>query len=213
MHISYRIYVLYMLYVLVRFMPYAMFVTPCAIVAILSLYLSFFRFGLLVRTQSGPYGFCHHPYTLAHIKGFGSLYLHVYACLLYTCVSLFSSRLCHIWRPQQVCGYVVTSDGHEALFGCNHLGGIAMMPVALCIPLPFSALCDDMLTILVCDTCWLSLHLYTLAYMSMHESCSLVCCPYFNTMKLWTFNSNLHLSLADTSFYLLSCLFPFWLAG
>ena len=87
------------------------------------------------------------------------------------------------------------------------------MPVALCIPLPFSALCDDMLTILVCDTCWLSLHLYTLAYMSMHESCSLVCCPYFNTMKLWTFNSNLHLSLADTSFYLLSCLFPFWLAG
>ena len=72
MHISYRIYVLYMLYVHVRFKPYAMFVTPCAIVAILSLYLSFFRFGLLVRTQSGPYGFCHHPYTLAHIKGFRS---------------------------------------------------------------------------------------------------------------------------------------------
>ena len=48
---------------------------------------------------------------------------------------------------------------------------------------------------------------YMLVYMSMHESCLLVCHPCFNTMKLWTFDPNLHLSLADTIFYVLSCLF------
>ena len=80
---------------------------------------------------------------------------------------------------------------------------------------PFSAPCDDMLTMLVCTTCWLSLHLYTLAYMIMHESCLLVCHPYFNTMKSWTFDPNLHLSLADTPFMCFPCLFALfacWLA-
>ena len=53
------------------------------------------------------------------------------------------------------------------------------------------------------------MHLYTLAYMSMHESCFLVCRICFNTMKLWTFDPNLHLSLTDTTFCFLSCLFAF----
>ena len=82
-----------------------------------------------------------------------------------------------------------------------------MMSIASCTPFPFFALCDDMLTILVCATCLLYMHFYMLAYMSMHESCLLVCCPCFNTMKLWTFDPNLHLSLVDTTFCLLSCLF------
>ena len=55
-----------------------------------------------------------------------------------------------------------------------------MMLLASCIPFPFSAPCDDMLAMLVCATRWLSMHLYTLAYMFMHESCLLVCHPYFN---------------------------------
>ena len=84
-----------------------------------------------------------------------------------------------------------------------------MVPIASCIPFPFLTLRDTMLTMLVCATHWLSMHLYTLAHMLMHESCLLVCRPYFNTMKLWTFNPNLHLSLADTAFCLLSCLFVF----
>ena len=58
-------------------------------------------------------------------------------------------------------------------------------------------------------TRWLSMHLFTLAHMSMHESCLLVRRPCFNTMKLWTFDPNLHLPLADTTFCLLSCLFVF----
>ena len=62
------------------------------------------------------------------------------SCLLtsmfYACVSLSSSRLCHAWRPQRVCGCVVTTNAHESLFGCNHLGCIAMMSVASCIPFP-----------------------------------------------------------------------------
>ena len=68
------------------------------------------------------------------------------------------------------------------------------MPGCFVRTLPFSAPRDAMLTMLVCATCCLSMHLYTFAYMFMHESCLLVCCPYFNTMKLWTSDPNLHLS-------------------
>ena len=79
--------------------------------------------------------------------------------------------------------------------------------------LSLSALCDAMLTMFVLTTHWLSMHLYTLAHLSMHESCLLVCHPRFSTMKLWTFDPNLHLSLADTTFCLLSCLFSFSLVS
>ena len=103
-----------------------------------------------------------------------------------------------------ICGCVITPDAHEALFGCNHLGCITMMPIASCIPFSFAAPCNDML---VCAIRWLYVHLYTLTYMSIHESCLLVCHSYFNTMKLWTPDPNLHLSLVDTTFCLLSFLF------
>ena len=84
------------------------------------------------------------------------------------------------------------------------------MPVALCISFPFFAPCDDVQTMLVCATRRLSLHLYMIAYISMHESCLLVCRPCFNTMKLWTLDLNLYFSLSDTPFvYLLACL-PFY---
>ena len=82
-----------------------------------------------------------------------------------------------------------------------------MMSVASCIPFPFPILGDALLTMLVCTTRWLSLHLYMLAYMSMHDFLLIVCHPYFNTMKLWTSDPNLHLSLADTTFCLFACLF------
>ena len=135
--------------------------------------------------------------------------------MLYVCVSLSCSRLCHVWNPQRVCSCVVTFDAHEALSGCNHLGCIATMPIASCIPFPFSTPCDDMLTMLVCVTRWLSMHLYTLAYMSMHEPCLLVCHPYFNTVKLWTFDLNLHLSSCEHHIlfvFLLVCLLAYTLA-
>ena len=76
--------------------------------------------------------------------------------------------------------------------------------------LPFPALCDDMLNMLVCATRWLSLHLYMLSYMSMHKSCWL-CRPCFNITKLWTSNPNRHLSFADTTFCLPFCLFACFL--
>ena len=106
---------------------------------------------------------------------------------------------------------MVTSDAHDALFGCNHLGCITMMLVSSCTPFSLSAPCDDILATLVCATHWLSMHLYTLAHMSMHESCLLVCRPCFNTIKLWTSDPNLHLSLADATLCLFSCLFAFLL--
>ena len=86
-----------------------------------------------------------------------------------------------------------------------------MTAVASCTPFPLFAPCDDMIAMLVCATRWLSMHLCMLAHMSMYESCLLVCRLCFNKMKLWTFNPNLHLSLTDTTFYLLSYLFAFLL--
>ena len=79
-----------------------------------------------------------------------------------------------------------------------------MLGCSMCT-LPFSTLCDDMLAMLVCTTRWLSMHLYTLVYMFMHESCLLVCRPCFNTLQLWTFDPNLHLSLINTTFCFPSC--------
>ena len=117
-----------------------MFVMSCAIVALLSLCFSFLCFDLLVWTLSKSYGLCHFPYTLALIKGFGSTLftcLYLLASVLYACVSLSRSRLCHVWRPPWAWPCVVTSDAYDVLFGCNHLGCITMRLVALCIPFPF----------------------------------------------------------------------------
>ena len=55
-------------------------VMPCAIVAFLLLCFTLMCFGLVVRTRSKLCGFFHRPYSKAHIKGFGSSYLHVYLC-------------------------------------------------------------------------------------------------------------------------------------
>ena len=60
---------------------------PCAIVALLSLYLSFLYFGLLVWTRSRPGGLCHRPCPWPTSKSLDHPYLHVYACL-FLCVTL-----------------------------------------------------------------------------------------------------------------------------
>ena len=79
-----------------------------------------------------------------------------------------------------------------------------MLGCSVCT-LPFFAPRDDMLAMHVCATNWFFMHLYMLSYMSTHKSCLLVCHPCFNTMKLWTSNPNLHLSLSNTTLvYLLS---------
>ena len=46
-----------------------------------------------------------------------------------------------------------------------------MMLVSSCTPFSLSAPCDDILATLVCATHWLSMHLYTLAHMSMPCQC------------------------------------------
>ena len=127
----------------------------------------------MVWTWSRPYCLCHRPYTLAHTKGFGSHILHIYVCLLLCFMLVLASLVLGFATLDALHGRVVTSNAHEALFGCNHLGCITMMLVASCIPFRFSALCDDMLAMLVCATHWLYMHIYTLAYMSMHEYCLL----------------------------------------
>ena len=166
----------------------------------------------MVRTWSRPYGLSHCPYTKAHIKGFGSPYLHVYACLLLCFMHVLAFLVLGFATLDAlcgVCGCMVTFDAHEALFGCKHLGCITMMLVALGIPFPLSAPCDDMLA-----TCLFMTPVGFLCIFTHLITCpcmSLVCHPCFNTMKLWTFDPNLHLSLADTTCCLLSYLFAFLL--
>ena len=87
------------------------------------------------------------------------------------------------------------------------------MPGCSVHTLPFSTPHDAILTMLVCATCWFSMHLYTLAHIFIHESCLLVCHPYFNIMKLWTSDPNLHLSPTNTIFCLPSFLLAYLLAS
>ena len=84
-----------------------MFVMPCAIVALLSLYLSFLCFGLLVRTRYRLCGLGHCPYTKAHVKGFGSSYLHVYACLLLCFMLVLASLVVDFATLDTLSGFVV----------------------------------------------------------------------------------------------------------
>ena len=165
----------------------------------------------MVKTRSRPYDLCHHPYTKVHIKGFGSYYLHVYACLLLCFMLVLASLIL----------------GFSMLDALRKLDLVLLhtMPIRPCLdvtiweasPNPrllrtypsLFALCNAVLTMFVRTTRWLSMHFYTLAHMSMHESCLLVRHPCFNKMKLWTFDLNLHLSFMDTTFCLLSCLLAF----
>ena len=192
-------------------------VMPCAIVALLFLYLSFLCFGPLVGSNLDPVIFVtiHTPRPTS--KVLDHPYLHVYACLLLCYTSVLAS-----W----VLGFVMlgTLRGLDLVrlypmpirpcLGVTIWDASSWCQFASCIPFPLFAPLNDLLAMLVCATCWLSMHLYTLANTFMHESCLLVCRPCFNTMKLWTPDSNLHLSPVDTIFCLIfyclfSCLFAF----
>ena len=174
MHIS-------IIYMLACFTPclcaqaQTLFVMPCVIVALLFLLSHFLMFWPncqdLIQTLWSLSSSIHQgPHKRVGSPLFACQCL--LASMLYAYISLSSSRLCHAWCLQQVCGCVVTSDAHEALFECNHLGCIAMMPIASCIPFPFFTLCDNMLTMLVCATHWLSLHRY-MSKKQVKKCCSL----------------------------------------
>ena len=145
------------------------------------------------------------------LKGLDHPYLHIYVCLLSYFTVVLTSLALGFAMFDTLSGFVVLWLHSMPTRPCLDVTtwDASLMLVALCIPFPFSALCDDVLTMLVYATRWLSLHLYTLAYMSMHESCLLVCHPYFNTMKLWTSDPNLHLSLANTTFCCFIACLPF----
>ena len=132
--------------------------------------------------------------------------------MLYACVGLSCPKPCHVWRPSRAWSCLVTPDAHKALFEGSSFG--MHCHDASCFVHTYPLFCSvrRFLTTLVCATHWLYMHLYMLCYMSIHESCLLVCCPCFKTMKLWTSDPNLHLSLADTTFCFLSCFVVHFLA-
>ena len=70
---------------------------------------------------------------------------------------------------------MVTSDTYEALFGCNHLGGISECRVALCIPFPFllcAMLCLPCLFVPPVGFICIFAHFFTCPYMSLAASVS-----------------------------------------
>ena len=121
-----------------------------------------------------------------HQKSSDHSYLHVYACLLLCFMLVLASlvlgfamlgtlrRLDLVWlhpTPMRPCSDVTIQEASPD-------AGLLRVYPSLFAPH------DAMLTMFVCATHWLSMHLYTLAYMFPHKSCLLVCRPYFNTMKL-----------------------------
>ena len=166
----------------------------------------------MVRTRSRPYGLCHCPYTNAYIKGFRTPYLHVYACLLQCFMLVLASLVLgfamfgafrgldlvwlHLMLIRPCSGVTIWEASPDSRLFCAypsifHSAQCYACCACLCHSLAFYA----------------SLHAYLHVLV---ESCLLVCHPCFNTMKLWTFDSNLHLSLADTTFCcFLACLLTF----
>ena len=142
---------------------------PCAIVAHLSLCFSFLSFGLFYGPDLDPMVSITIRTPWPTSRGLVLPYLHVYACLLLYFMlvlaflalgfAMFSAlrRLNLVWlhpTPMRPCSDVTIWD--------------ASPDVESLRPYPslFSAPHDAMLTMLVYATHWLSVHLYTLAYMS-----------------------------------------------
>ena len=161
-----------------------------------SFYCIFLCFGLMVQPDLDLWSLSSSMYHGPYQKGLDHSYLHVYACLL-LCFTLVLASL--------VLGFVMFGALHELDLVWLHLTPMrpcsdvtiqeASLDAGLLHEYPslfHSARCYAYHACL-CHR-WLSMHLYMLAYMFMHESCLLVCRPYFNTMKSWTSNPNLHLS-------------------
>ena len=139
-------------------------------------------------------------------KGLDHSYLHVYAWLLLCFMLVLASLFLSFTTLNALSGFVVVWLHPTPMRSCSDVTIWEASPdVGLLRAYP-----SVFRSMLVCATSWLSMHLYTLAYMSMHESCLLVCRPYFSTIKLWTSDPNLHLSLVDTTLLFdcsLVCLF------
>ena len=144
-------------------------------------------------------------------KGLDHSYLHVYAWLLLCFMLMLASLVLGFAMLDALRGFVVVWLHPTPMRSCSDVTIWEASPdVGLLRAYP-----SVFRSMLVCATSWLSMHLYTLAYMSMHESCLLVCRPYFSTIKLWTSDPNLHLSLVDTTLLFdcsLVCLFACLLA-
>ena len=119
-------------------------------------------------------------------KGLDHSYLHVYACL-FLCFMLVLAFL--------VIGFAMLN----ALRGLD-IVWLHPTPTRPCLDVTIweaspdaglfrtypslSTPCNAILIMFVRTTCLLSMHICTLAHMSMHESCLLVYHPCFNIMKL-----------------------------
>ena len=180
----------------------------CHAMCYCSPFVSFYRIflcvSLMIWTRSRPFGLCHRPCTMAHIKR---------VWIIPICMSMLACfyALC-LCQPLQFQALPCLAPSVGLTFPTPMRPFLDVTIWEASLDARF-ALHDAMLTMLVCATRWLSMHPYTLDHMSMHELCLLVCRPCLNTMKLWTFDPKLHLSLADTTFCLLSCLFACLLAS
>ena len=96
----------------------------------------------------------------------------LYACLLLCFMLVLASLDLGFATLDALSGFVVVWLHPTPM---RHFLGVTTWEVSLDAGLlhaypSFSAPCDDMLAMLVCTTCWFSMHLYTLAFISIHES-------------------------------------------
>ena len=126
----------------------------------------------------------HTPLSIS--KGLDHSYLHVYTCLLLCFILVLASLVLDFTTLDAFNGFMVLWLHLTPMRPCSDvtIWEVSLDAGLLHAYLPFFASRNDKLTMLVCATYWLSMHLFTLAYMSMHKSCLLVCCPCFNIMKL-----------------------------
>ena len=173
------------------------------------LFLEFLPLSVGCRSRSCGLGL--HPHTQAYIKGFGSfpLCISMFACLLQCFMSMFGSLDLGFAMLCALCGLVLVDP--QRPLACV----VAFVPPRACLDVTTYEidLCDVgvldthlslLHAMLIClPSCivppiqlsLLLLHFCTLAYLFMHES---VCRLYYNPMKLWTLDPNLHFSSQDT---------------
>ena len=138
-------------------------------------------------------------------------YLHVYACLLLWFILMLASLVLGFATLDTLGGFEVVWLHPTPIRPCLDVAIWDASPWCRLL-YAYSSLFfyprDALLAMLVCATCWLSKHLYTLAHMSMHESCLLMSRPCGHLIQTYIRPSRTPpfvCFLACLPFYLFAC--------
>ena len=137
-------------------------------------------------------------------KGLDHLYLHVYACLLLCFMLMIASLVLGFATLDAFSRFVVAWLRPTPIRPCLD---VTIWDASPWCQLLCAYLSPFLLRAMICLPCLFVSLVGFLCIFTRLLTCSCI----FNTMKLWTFDPNLHLSLVDTTFCSFSCLFVFLL--